>query len=60
MAIMYENDLDVAAFAVVISTDGEVAGYVKLDNILKRKSSWNESERDAKEADLTILSNFIR
>ncbi len=59
MAIMYENDLNVAAFAAMIATDGELLGYIKLDHILKRKNSWNENEREAKESDMDILKRFI-
>ena len=59
MAVMYENDLEVSAYAVMISTDGEVLGYLKLDHLLKRKNSWNESEREAKESDLALIKKFI-
>ena len=38
---------------------GEVATFVKLEHILKRKNSWNESEREAKEGDLDLLKQFI-
>lgn len=59
MAVMYENDLDVAAYAVIISPEGEVAGYVTLRHILKRKTSWNESEREDKESDIALLKEYI-
>ena len=60
MAVMYENDMNVAAYAVMITTEGEVAEYVKLEHMLKRKNSWNESEREAKESDMSLLKRFIQ
>ena len=36
-----------------------MATFVKLEHILKRKNSWNESEREAKESDLDLLKKFI-
>ena len=33
--------------------------FVKLEHLLKRKTSWNESEREAKESDLDLLKKFI-
>ena len=53
-------DLDVAAFAVMITTEGEVNSYLKLDHILKRSRSWNESEMEAKESDVNLLRNYIK
>ena len=38
---------------------GEVSTFVKLEHLLKRKTSWNESEREAKEGDLDLLKKFI-
>ena len=60
MAIMYENDLNVAAYGVMITTEGEVSQFIKLEHILKRKNSWNEAEREAKENDMELLKRFIQ
>ena len=53
-------DIDVAAFAAMITTEGEVSQYLKLDHILKRKTSYNEMERDNKEADMNSLKEFVK
>jgi hypothetical protein len=44
----------------MITTEGEVSQYLKLDHILKRKTSWNEMERDNKEADMNSLKEFVK
>ena len=44
----------------MITTEGEVSQYLKLDHILKRKNSWNEMERDNKEADMNSLKEFVK
>ena len=58
--ILFFLDIDVAAFAAMITTEGEVSQYLKLDHILKRKTSWNEMERDNKEADMNSLKEFVK
>ena len=55
MAIMYENDLNVAAYAVIINPEGEVINYLKLEHLLKRENSWNENDRVAKMGDMKLL-----
>ena len=55
MAVMYENDLDTAAYAVSITVEGEVVGIQKLQHIIKRKNSYNDKERMEKEKDLESI-----
>ena len=31
-----------------------------MDHLLKRQNSWNEKERDDKEAEMKILKDFIK
>jgi hypothetical protein len=50
----------VAAYGVVITPDGEVESFVKLEHLLKRKNSYNEKERKAKMSDLDRLKDFIQ
>ncbi|XP_018496136.1 LOW QUALITY PROTEIN: transcription elongation factor SPT6-like, partial [Galendromus occidentalis] len=58
-AIAYQNDWNVPAFGALINGDGEVTDYLRLENILKRKNAWRESERAAKISDLAKLKKFI-
>ena len=55
MAVMYENDLDTAAYAVSITVEGDVVGIQKLQHIIKRKNSYNDKERMEKEKDLETI-----
>jgi hypothetical protein len=51
---------DVASYAVMITTDGEMDSFVKLENLLRRKNSYKEKERKSKLSDLEILKKFIK
>ena len=44
----------------MITPDGEVEAFVKLDHLLKRKNSYNEKIRQLKLDDLEKLKKFIR
>ncbi|TRY62957.1 hypothetical protein TCAL_10880 [Tigriopus californicus] len=59
MAVMYNDDPDVASYAVSLSTEGEVVDILKLDHLLKRKNSWKEKESQEKISDLKALKGFI-
>lgn len=60
MGIAYVPDFTQAAFCALTAPDGEVTDYLRLPNILKRKSSYRTEEKLAKEADLLAVKNFIR
>lgn len=60
MGIMYENDIDVASYAVVISEEGEVTDLLKMEHLLKRSRARNEKEAREKESDMDALRAFIR
>ena len=49
-----------ASYAVTITTDGEMEAFTKLDNLLRRKNSYNEKEIKSKLDDLEILKKFIK
>ena len=60
MAIMYdEDDLNMAAYGVIITVEGEVGDFIKLENITKRKNAWNERDAQGKMDDLNSLKRFI-
>ncbi len=59
MGIMYEDDVDVAAYAALITQEGEVADLLKLQHLLKRKNSWSEKESREKYTDLRLLKEFV-
>ena len=46
----------------MITTEGEVSQYLKLDHILKRTKSFHatEKQREDKEADLQSIKDFIK
>lgn len=60
MGVAYTTDLDQAAFCSLTSPDGDVTDYLRIPNILKRKSSFRVEDKAMKEADLSALKNFIR
>jgi transcription elongation factor SPT6 len=56
---MYENDRDVAAYAVIISCEGEVVQPLKLENITKGNRNPDSEDSIKKEGDLQLLKKFI-
>ncbi|CAG5108685.1 Similar to Spt6: Transcription elongation factor SPT6 (Drosophila melanogaster) [Cotesia congregata] len=59
MGISYVPDSYEAAFAVMVAPNGDVVDHLKLPHLLKRKNSYNETEKLLKESDLLCLKNFI-
>ena len=59
MGIVYENDRDIAAYAVVISCEGEVIQFIKLDNITKGNRNPESDDSIKKQNDLETLKKFI-
>lgn len=59
MGLAYVPDYSQAAFACIISPDGECTDYLRLPHLIKRKNSPREEERTMKEADLLAVRNFI-
>lgn len=43
-----------------MNPDGEPSDYLRLQNIIKSKKSFRETDRQEKEADLLAIKNFIR
>ena len=60
MALMYENDMEVAAYAVVINPQGGVIDFLKMDHILKRNNSFYPKEVENLANDLKLLKHFIK
>ena len=60
MAIMYENDYEVASYAVVINPMGGVIDFLKMDHLLKRAHSLYPKEIEALANDLKLLRHFIK
>ena len=60
MGIAFVPDLAQAAFACVVSPDGDCTDYLRLPNLLRRKMSFNKDEAVLKEADLLALKNLIQ
>jgi hypothetical protein len=59
MGVMYEPDINVAAYAVAISPDGEMESFLKLENLLKRLNSYNPKDKQEKAQDLDKIKKFI-
>ena len=55
--LLFQN---IAAYAVVITPDGEMEAFLKLENLLKRKNSYNSKDVKAKLADMESLKKFIQ
>jgi len=51
---------NIASYAVVISPDGEMEAFIKLENFLQRKNSYDEKRKKAKLHDCELLKNFIQ
>ncbi|XP_001355099.4 transcription elongation factor SPT6 [Drosophila pseudoobscura] len=60
LGLAYDPDHSVAAFCAVTTVEGDISDYLRLPNILKRKSSHNAEEKGQKLADLRKLSEFIK
>ena len=56
-SFLFQN---IASYAVLITPDGEMESFLKLENLLKRKNSFNEKDRKAKLADMESLKKFIQ
>ncbi|GFR31977.1 transcription elongation factor SPT6 [Trichonephila clavata] len=59
LSIAYSNERDVPAFCALLDGDGEVAEYLRLPHMMKRKNSWKPEDRISKEKDLNSLRNLI-
>uniref|UniRef100_A0ABD2WU03 Transcription elongation factor SPT6 n=1 Tax=Trichogramma kaykai TaxID=54128 RepID=A0ABD2WU03_9HYME len=59
MGLAYVPDFSVAAFACLVTPDGDCSDYLKLPHILKKKNSYRDNEKQLKMADLRSLRNFI-
>lgn len=60
MGIGYVPDYSQAAFAAIISPDGEVTDYLRIPHLLKRKNTYRQEEKMLKETDLQSITDFIR
>ncbi|XP_055550196.1 transcription elongation factor SPT6 [Wyeomyia smithii] len=60
MGVAYVPDLSQAAFAAIITTDGEVSDYLRIPHLLKRKNTHREDEKKLKESDLQSIIDFVR
>jgi transcription elongation factor SPT6 len=61
LGIMYENDVDVASYGVLITHEGEVGDFIKMEHLLKRsRNEYNEKEAREKMSDMDALRDFIR
>ncbi|XP_076244162.1 transcription elongation factor SPT6 isoform X2 [Calliopsis andreniformis] len=59
LGLSYVPDPSQAAFACIVSPDGECTDYLRLPHLLKRKNSFRDNEKMMKAADLLALKNFI-
>ncbi|ODM97896.1 Transcription elongation factor SPT6 [Orchesella cincta] len=60
LAIAFVNDYEQAAFACLVSPDGEPLEHLRLQSIIKNKKAFKESDRQEKLADLLGLKEFMR
>lgn len=60
MGVAYVPDHSQAAFAAIVSPDGEITDHLRIPHILKRAKAFREDERLLKESDLLALTNFLR
>lgn len=60
LGIAYDENSKQASFCALLNPDGEVSNYLRLPNLLKRKNSYYEPEKQLKQADLLALKNFMR
>ncbi|XP_022665863.1 transcription elongation factor SPT6-like isoform X3 [Varroa destructor] len=59
LAIAYQNDWNIPAFGALISGEGEVTDYIRLENLLKRRNARRETEREGKQRDMEKLKRFL-
>ncbi|KAJ8674975.1 hypothetical protein QAD02_010761 [Eretmocerus hayati] len=59
MGIAFVPDFSVAAFASVVAPDGECVEHHKFPYLLRKKNSFRESDKIAKEADLEAMKRLI-
>eukprot|EP00096_Caligus_rogercresseyi_P013174 TRINITY_DN584_c0_g1_i1.p1 TRINITY_DN584_c0_g1~~TRINITY_DN584_c0_g1_i1.p1 ORF type:complete len:1752 (-),score=659.27 TRINITY_DN584_c0_g1_i1:156-5411(-) len=64
LALCYENDTDVASYAVCIGINGEVVDFLKMEALLLRSFAPNDprrktGDRRSKEGDMAKLKSFI-
>lgn len=59
MGLAFVPDFSIAAYACLIAPDGECTDYLKLPHLLKKKNSYRDSDKIAKEADMLAIRNFI-
>ncbi|XP_040577453.1 transcription elongation factor SPT6 [Lepeophtheirus salmonis] len=66
MSISYENDTDVASYAVCIGVNGEVIDFLKMEALLMRSNISQDSKRNRpsgdrrnKDVDMAKLKSFI-
>ncbi|XP_053682343.1 transcription elongation factor SPT6 isoform X2 [Sabethes cyaneus] len=60
MGVAFVPDLSQAAFAVIITTEGDVSDYLRIPHLLKRKNTHREDEKKLKETDLQSITDFVR
>ncbi|OXU22488.1 hypothetical protein TSAR_006883 [Trichomalopsis sarcophagae] len=59
MGLAYVPDFSIAAYACLIAPDGECTDYLKLPHLLKKKNSYRDTDKIAKEADVLAIRNFL-
>ena len=59
IACAFTSDKTVPAFCCFVDSSGEVVDFLRLNNLLKRKYSPFDKEREDKEADLETFKNFV-
>lgn len=60
MGVGYVPDYSQAAFAAIISPEGEVTDYLRIPHLLKRKNTFRQDEKALKEGDMQSITEFIR
>lgn len=60
MGVGYVPDYSQAAFAAIISPEGEVTDYLRIPHLLKRKNTFRQEEKALKESDMQSVIEFIR
>ncbi|XP_043230112.1 transcription elongation factor SPT6-like isoform X3 [Amphibalanus amphitrite] len=59
LAVAYETDPNMADYACLVTADGEVSDYLKLQHLQKRKDAWREADRLGKQRDMEALRELI-
>ncbi|KAL1401240.1 hypothetical protein pipiens_006766 [Culex pipiens pipiens] len=60
MGVGYVPDYSQAAFAAIISPEGDVTDYLRIPHLLKRKNTFRQEEKALKESDMQSITDFIR